>query len=78
MGLRIEKPGTKDAYLLIANRHQALSGFFRGSKWQGGWYNTLRNLPGIRAAGNSIAYDGVESRSSLVPFEWLPAEKTGK
>lgn len=78
MGLRIENPGTKDAYLLIANRHQALSGFFRGSKWQGGWYNTLRNLPGIEAAGNGISFDGVESRSSLVPFEWLPVEKTGK
>lgn len=75
IGLRLENYHTDRPYLLVANQHEGLRRAYRGSKWEDGWFNALRDLPGVGAAGNSLSFDGVDSRATIIPFEWLPAKK---
>ncbi len=73
IGLRVENYNTGRPHILAANRHEGLRRAFRGSKWEDGWLDALRSLPGVTAAGNSVSYDGVSSCSTHIPFEYLPS-----
>jgi len=73
-GLRVMDYHTDKPYLVVANHHEGVSSIFRGSKWEGGgWLTALRTLPGAGSAGN-IKYAGSQSRSTSIPFEWLPSK----
>jgi len=76
MGLMLKDFHTKTPCLLVANQHENLRRTaFQDSKWKDGWMDALRSLPGIGAAGNGISFDGVFSRASAVPFEYLPSKQ---
>ena len=76
IGLMLRDFHTKTPHLLVANQHEGLRrAAFQNSKWQSGWLDALRSLPGIGAAGNCISFDGVSSRATRIPFEYLPSKQ---
>jgi hypothetical protein len=64
-------------YLVVANRHEALSRIFEGSRWPEGWPRMLQRLEGAAVTPIPVRFRGDQARGVIVhamhlPVTWRP------